>query len=740
MNNKDKEYSYLRKQKSIDLNSFKNNDISYLFKNKQISYKKNAIISRSFSLNDLRKAQERYYISEAVKNMSYYESLIWSNEMEKSIENQQNLCLKLLKKDCLEKLSKCENLITQVSNILEKLKIIDNDLKNAYENSYDFRANYERLIKEKQIATLLEDQITQNLEIYDSLDEIFKLLCTSGTKLVTKPEFFDILKKLDRGLLMMKEHPNYKDSEMYNMKFSQCLAKALSLISIFFIHSIKELNEKIHKNAYCKESNNLFPLTLLYRKFHVSALQLKPYIKEIEMRVKDYNEYKLINPIVLEKVNELSKNEDILVFTRLSITFFFSLCYDEFSLFHNFFENEDPKFYYFSQKLLKPISIYLQSGLSKHSDLSLFCEILSIIKTKLLQNTKNETLSNINLNHYKLDFTILFNEIIKNVQSHIIFETQNIAKLEIQNFVPDKNDLNFAKKFKDESNSLLEGIFETQEKGIFGGDSTTQWYPTLNKAILLLSKIYPLLNSELFNSVSYDIIDLSISSFIHASQMQKDISIRDSQLFLIKHLLILRDRLLEFNIDFFHFESKVNINTSNTNSWDVYNKIRLFNPLKLYKSALNKIYGPSTNEKATFSKFNSILQNAINISIEHSLKPLMEPIQEIQNIKNPSNDLIKAKINECLIILQKEAPIIKSTFLSYIENSQITHIFFTDIIKKFSKRLDDIKKHLPTHSLTIWSQTCQLVSYLNDFLLSNQKIKESHKNIEQMDLLPLDLS
>ncbi|EMR08326.1 hypothetical protein PNEG_03166 [Pneumocystis murina B123] len=730
------------------VNDFEEKDVSYLLKNKHIFSEKKEQITRSLSLNDLKHVYETFYFSQVARNMNYYRSLVWSNEMEKSIQNQQDLHFRLFKKEYLEKISICEDLITHVSKMFEKLRVINIDLKKSYENSHVFRNNYEKLEKEKQNAILLKDQIRQNLEAYCSLDVIYKLLNTSGVELITKPEFFDMLKKLDKGSQMMKEHPEFKNSWIYREKFEQCLTKAMTLICVFFVQVIKELNEGINEDFSFKVSNNINQTAFLYTKFRVRAIELRPYIKEIEERIKDHNEYnvmindcqkfyfgiryKLVKPIISQKLNELS-NENIIRFSRISIAFFTGLCFDEFSLFRDFFQNDDSKFYSYSQKLFEPISTYLQSNLFKETNLSLLCEVCSVFKVKISEDSENENSLDIGQDCYKIDYSVIFNEIIQHIQSFIVVQVRNVAKLEIQNFIPSKNAFNFSKTLekRDQSDSLLTKVSDVSKEELYDSDLVIRWYPTLNKTISLLSKIYPLLNTKSFNTVAYDIVNICISSLSHGSQVQTDISMRDRQLFLVKHLLILRNQILEFNIDFFHFEKDVNIDTANISSWDVYNKLRLFNPLELYKSAWSKISGFSSTERDIYNKFNTLLQTAINASIEHSLKPFIEPIQKIRKIKKLSNDSIEAIINESLISIEKEAPLLRITFLSYIEDSQIIHIFFIDIIDKFSKELGDIGKCLSPEYLTTWSQTDQLISCLSRLLLNNNSSEKVSKTAHQ---------
>ncbi|KTW27776.1 hypothetical protein T552_02216 [Pneumocystis carinii B80] len=719
-------------------------DTSYLLKNKHILSEKKREITRSLSLNDLEHVYERFYYSQAARNENYYKLLVWSNEIEKSIENEQDLHFRLFKKEYLGKISICQDLIAHASKMAEKLRVISVNLRESYENNYIFRDNYEKLEKEKQSAILLKDQIIQNNEVYCSLDAIHRLLDTSGVEFIKKPEFFDMLKKLDKGLEMMKEHPEFKDSGIYKEKFEQCLTKVMTLICVFFVQVIKELNDGINEEFSLKVSNNMNQTAFLYTKFRVCAIELRPYIKEIEERIKDHNEYnvmindcqnfyfgiryKLVKPIISQKLNELS-NENIIRFSRISITFFTSLCFDEFSLFRDFFQSDDSNFYSYSQKLFESISTYLQSNLAKETNLSLLCEVCSVFKAKTSKDNEND----IDPDSNKIDYSVIFNEILQHIQSFIVAQVRNVAKLEIQSFIPCKNAFNFSKGLekRDQSDSLLTNVSEAQKDELCDNDLVIKWHPTLNKTISLLSKIYPLLNTKSFNTVAYDIISICISSLSDASQVQTDISIRDRQLFLVKHLLILRNQILEFNIDFFHFEDDADINTATINSWDVYNKIRLFNPLELlYKSTWSKISGFSSIQKDIYNKFNTLLQTTINASIEHSLKPLIEPIQKIRKFKKLSNHSIQAIIDESLVSIQNEAPLLKITFLTYIEDSQIIHIFFTDIIEKFTKELNDTAKSLPTEYLSFWSKTDQLISCLSRLLLNNISSEKLSKNID----------
>lgn len=77
------------------------------------------------------------------------------------------------------------------------------------------------------------------------------------------------------------------------------------------------------------------------------------------------------------------------------------------------------------------------------------------------------------------------------------------------------------------------------------------WYPTLRKCIWLLSKIYRLVNSSVFDDLAHTIVHATVHSLLVAvTHLQKSAGEADAQLFLLRHLLQLKSQLIAFDIEF----------------------------------------------------------------------------------------------------------------------------------------------------------------------------------------------
>ncbi len=77
------------------------------------------------------------------------------------------------------------------------------------------------------------------------------------------------------------------------------------------------------------------------------------------------------------------------------------------------------------------------------------------------------------------------------------------------------------------------------------------WYPTLEKLLMLLSRIYRCLEPSTFEGLAYEAVDITVRSLQRGGDaITAKTSALDGQLFLIKHLLILREQISPFDVDF----------------------------------------------------------------------------------------------------------------------------------------------------------------------------------------------
>jgi hypothetical protein len=175
--------------------------------------------------------------------------------------------------------------------------------------------------------------------------------------------------------------------------------------------------------------------------------------------------------------------------------------------------------------LLDPLctSLYdtLRARFMHEADLDLLCELVDILKGEVL----DEQLGRRRESAAGLHPTIM--KTLADVQGRLAFRAQTHMRDEIANYLPTAEDLDFPAKL----------------------DST--WYPPLEKTLSCLSKLYRCLEPTIFAGLAQDAINMCSTSIQRSSKLvERRASQMDGQLFLIKHLLILREQIAPFDIDF----------------------------------------------------------------------------------------------------------------------------------------------------------------------------------------------
>lgn len=216
------------------------------------------------------------------------------------------------------------------------------------------------------------------------------------------------------------------------------------------------------------------------------------------------------------------------------------VCQLEHQLFDHFFpvSSSDPSNL---APLLDPLctTLYdtLRARFIHEADLDLLCELVDILKGEVL----DEQLGRRRESVAGLHPTIL--KTLADVQERLTFRAQTHMRDEIANYLPSADDLAFPAKLEQAAASTL----GTEEEG---RDLYSTWYPPLEKTLSCLSKLYRCLEPAIFTGLAQDAIGMCSTSIQRASKLiEKRSSQMDGQLFLIKHLLILREQIAAFNIN-----------------------------------------------------------------------------------------------------------------------------------------------------------------------------------------------
>jgi len=385
-----------------------------------------------------------------------------------------------------------------------------------------------------------------------------RLNAPGATSVVTRSDFSEMLTNLDTCLDYMQGHPEQLEAASYRSRYKLLLTRALTLIRVHFTETLQSLAADVSRRIIDKQLSQTTQSALLYAKFRVAAPDLRDLGLEILKRAipsaeaqnegeaeyqslmnELYGSYsstrgRLIFPLISKTLHEMAAVEtsahDLVTFARSAIGFARSICADEYNLWCELFV-VDVAVYDFLENLCEPLIDHLRPRTIHETKLVKLCELCTFLQTSFIESDDEEDMlieSNMNGKHGRqFDFAQLIRPALADAQTRLVFLALGVLRNEIEYFKPTVEDLKYPKRpdvtrtnGDKVSHSVLSGRRDSEKadkKTTIGAMSKTEelsdevdgetsylmsnlnktgaaWYPTLPKAVKLLSRIYRLVN------------------------------------------------------------------------------------------------------------------------------------------------------------------------------------------------------------------------------------------------------
>jgi hypothetical protein len=445
--------------------------------------------------------------------------------------------------------SHLDHIVSDTTSALNTLSSLSESFRAVEAQTTAFQTRCEGLMEDQKRVTRLADDLEQNLRYYLYLEPITKRLNAPGAaSIVRGSEFTEMLANLDSCLEYMQAHPNHRESATYRSRYRLLLTRGLTLIRHHFTNALREIAAGVAKRIADRQLNETTMSALLYAKFRVGAPELKAIGLEIRKRAvlpagaeagaeaeyqslmnELYQSYsatrgRLILPLVAKKINEIaqapSTSKDLVSFARSSISYMRGICSDEYDLWSEWFEGERG-LYDFLEAMCEPLYDHLRPKTIHETQILKLCELCTLIQTRYMEEEEEDESP---IDKSKPDFTVLVRPALQDAQSRLVFLSLAILRDDIERYKPKPEDLEYPPKNK---RQLTSGVRSSQPA--LSGKKTSKsetptappmpktpmvveeddtdsrwnfnteaafkdWYPTLRKAIWLLSKIYRLVH------------------------------------------------------------------------------------------------------------------------------------------------------------------------------------------------------------------------------------------------------
>jgi conserved oligomeric Golgi complex subunit 3 len=614
-----------------------------------------------------------------------------------------------------------DNLLASTVATLDSLSTISASFRSIDAQTSTFQSQSASILDEHRKNEAIAQEIAENLRYYEPLERITRRLnAPQAGNFVQTQDFSDMLVTLDECIDYMQTHPSHKEAESYRSRYKLLLTRALTLVRNTFMAGIRETTTEVAGRIAAKQLNDTTMSALLYAKFRVGAVEMKQVGLEIQKRANPpadaepgtEGEYqslmnelhasfaacraRLILPLVQRRLAEtaqLPNSKDLVQFAKSAISYIRGICLDEFELWGEWFHGYRG-LYDFLESICEPMYDYLRPRIIHENKLSKLCSLVTLLQTRYLHDEEEEGPVDLN----QLDFTSLIQPALEDAQTRLVFRAQAILREEVELFKPKPEDLDYPRLTSappvSSTKTPLSGrrgsgnpITPADQDEDSGEEGAFSWslaasrrsvlkhcYPTLSRSIRLLSRIYRLVNSSVFDDLAHQIVHQTTLSLVSASvQISTKSSPADGQLFLLKHLLLLKSQIITFDIEFVTPDVGFDFSSIANTFFELRERGGLFNPstwMKLFSSGglLPKVVENMLDAKVELDgRLRQVINDFTAGFAGMMCKDLPLHLEKMTPAKRSENVLADA-VAKTRKNVEKEIPILRAKLEQYLDD------------------------------------------------------------------------
>ncbi|ORX38511.1 Sec34-like family-domain-containing protein [Kockovaella imperatae] len=299
---------------------------------------------------------------------------------------------------------KCDDLIevlqggeVEVGEMLKFLAYVE-------ERSESLRGACEDLLEEQTHLLTHTSQLAHRLTFFTFLDTAQRTLNTPDADLVLSENFLPMVKRLEECLGYLGEHRDFKDSELFLIRYQQCMTRSMALIRIHFVNTIRNISLEVNKRMNDKSLSETAIQALIYTKFTSLSPSLRPLVAELEYRASlnpdELNSLlaechsawvsarqSLVGPRVAQEIGRMDPDGyDLVDLTRAGCSYLKSACQDEFNLYKHFFLSGEPALYGFLESLCDYLYDHIRPRILHEPSLETLCGVCTVLQALMVKD------------------------------------------------------------------------------------------------------------------------------------------------------------------------------------------------------------------------------------------------------------------------------------------------------------------------------------------------------------------
>ncbi|CAK5268613.1 unnamed protein product, partial [Mycena citricolor] len=507
----------------------------------------------------------------------------WFTLLDRSVAHSQEAHFRAHVAGVSAHLDACDALVERIGEVDGQVEGMLEGWRSVEEGGRSLKEACERLLEERARLIDLTEEIGARLDYFQELEQAMRMLNRPGESLVLQANFLYMVERVDICIDYLKAHRYFREAEVYLLRFQQCMTRAMTLIRMYFVGSLKALSADILKKLSEKDVSSTAQMHLLYTRFQSVSSQLAPLLGELERRAQTHpvelsallaechtayfsTRKTLLVGRLMEEIRGLDPGRTELVeLTRAGCSYLKQLCMDEFKLYQSFFTTGEEQLYQYLENLCDYLYDDLRPRILHEPRLTALCEVCTVLQALMVLDVASipeddgEPALSVDLDQKKhslgtLHISHLLEMILQDAQTRLFFKAQSVIQSDIRSYAPKPEDLAYPDRLASSVDSHGgQQVLTAREKESFSQlfrlptiDKQETWFPTLQKTVWVLSQLHEFVNPAIFADIAQEAVTLCRQSLILASDMIKQrtgssTSVLDGQLFLARHLLILKE-------------------------------------------------------------------------------------------------------------------------------------------------------------------------------------------------------
>ncbi|KAF9526898.1 Sec34-domain-containing protein [Crepidotus variabilis] len=574
----------------------------------------------------------------------------------------------------------CDLLLQRIEEIETDVEGMLEGWRGVEEGGKSLKGACERLLEERDNLLALMEDIGSHLDYFQELEHATRMLNHPGESLIFQPDFHYMVERVDICIDFLKAHRHYREAEVYLLRFQQCMTRAMTLIKMNFVGSLRALSSEISKRIIENDVSSTAQHHLLYTRFRTVATKVGPLLAELERRAQAYPDElgsllaechsayfstrrSLLVPRIMEEIKGLDPGRSELVeLTRSGCSYLKQLCTDEFNLYREFFSTAQGQLYQYLETLCDLLYDDLRPRILHEPRLTVLCEVCTVLQALMVldatstssahsaasssatssdddeddsdqESDEDESIGK------RLHTGHLLKMVLQDAQTRLFFKAQAVVQSEIRHYVPSVEDLKWpdilVDASKPPSSALLQEKQSTSQifQNVPALERQDLWYPTLRRTVWVLSQLRDFVKPAIFEDIAQEALGvcrvslLNASDAIMAQQQQGREKVLDSALFLVRHLLILKEVLASLEFGGLSAPTLVGAGGGMTETLtNMFNRTTSLLPEGLFAS-LGVTRGPESDLRGVRIEIDQSLRKACEDVIAGAANPVSEPLE-----------------------------------------------------------------------------------------------------------------